>query len=384
MTLPNKKVLMVTYSTPDKLARLARTVEILKSDGYTIDVLSNDEVKHTSVDNSYKFDKPGMSMCDRILRKISRVLRLIPNDKIRHRLTDFGLKHNSQLISIAKKYDIVLVEHIDFLRPILLNKNSSTKVIFDIRDYYPREFELESGFNIFERPYRTLVFRDYISRVDAVISVSPGLRDLLLSEYSVNSMVVRNTPYFSDMKPMPVRSAIKCVHHGTTHSDRGIKEMVQCDGFSDDIPLYLYVVDVYGALAKIKDLSKTKKFIHFPDLVPLSKLISVLNSHDVMIIFFPGDTVNNQYGLPNKIFEAVQANLMIITTPLPDMKYLVEKYDLGIVLPSFSLIDLTKVLHILTPEIVDHHKRMAHIAAKELCFETEREKLSAVFKSVMV
>ena len=73
---------------------------------------------------------------------------------------------------------------------------------------------------------------------------------------------------------------------------------------------------------------------------------------------------------------------MIITTPLPDMAALVEEHDLGIVLPSYSVEALDDCLKKLTPTIVAHHRRAAHIAANKLCFEFEEPKLKELFETL--
>jgi glycosyltransferase involved in cell wall biosynthesis len=142
------------------------------------------------------------------------------------------------------------------------------------------------------------------------------------------------------------------------------------------------VVDVQNSLQAIRKIASNNHNIIFREPVPFVKLISTLNSYDVAVIFFPDGTVNNLYGLPNKFFEAIQARLMIITTPLPDMAKLVLEHDLGIVLPSYSLDALDDCLKQLTPSIVEHHKRAAHVAAKKLCFEFEETKLKTLFETL--
>jgi glycosyltransferase involved in cell wall biosynthesis len=383
MNNQHKKILMITYSSPDKLGRLRRCLGVLVSQGYTIDVLCNKEVTYPGVNQAFYFEEPDLSFLGRMIRKIARLARpLIPVNSIKNRLTDFMLRHNSRLNDLVDKYDILLVEHVDFLRPVIEKKRSDAKVVFDIKDYFPREFELELHFRLLDASYYRYIFKEYLKHADGIISVSAGLRDLLQKEYGYHSIVIPNAPGFQQMEPGTVTNHIKMVHNGTTHGDRGLELMVSCKNFTEDRTLDLYVLDIENSLQAIKEIASGNQNIRFCEPVPFVQLIPTLNTYDVAVIFFPDGTVNNLYGLPNKFFEAIQARLMIITTPLPDMAALVEEHDLGIVLPSYSVEALDDCLRELTPAMVEHHKRAAHLAANKLCFEFEEPKLKALFETL--
>jgi glycosyltransferase involved in cell wall biosynthesis len=383
MNNQNTKILMITYSSPDKLGRLRRCLDVLVSQEYIVDVLCNKEVTYPGVNKAFYFAEPDLSFSARMVRKMARLIRpLIPVNGIKNWLTDFILRHNAALYDLVEKYDIILVEHVDFLRPVIKRKRSDAKVIFDIKDYFPREFELEFPFRMLDADYYSYIFKEYLKYTNAIISVSSGLRALLQKEYGYDSIIIPNAPGFQQLEPSTVKNQIKLVHNGTSHGDRGLELMVSCKNFTKERTLDLYVVDVQNSLQAIRKIASNNHNIIFREPVPFVKLISTLNSYDVAVIFFPDGTVNNLYGLPNKFFEAIQARLMIITTPLPDMAKLVLEHDLGIVLPSYSLDALDDCLKQLTPSIVEHHKRAAHVAAKKLCFEFEETKLKTLFETL--
>jgi len=383
MNKQDKRILMITYSSPDKLGRLRRTLEILISEGYIVDVLCDHEVTYQGVNKAFYFDKPDLSLLARIIRKFARILRpLIPHNSIKNYLTDYMLRHISVLNKVVDQYDILLVEHTDFLRPVIERKKANSKVVFDVKDYFPREFELELPFRLLDAAYCRYIFRKYLRQVDGIISVSEGLKSLLKEEYGFDSIVIPNAPGFQQRYPSEVKSSIRFVHHGTSHGDRGLEILVSCKEFTENRTLDLFVLDIENSLKSIKKIASINPNIRFNEPVPFTDLIPTLNEYDVAIIFFPDETVNNRYGLPNKFFEAVQARLMIITTPLPDMAALVHQHDLGIVLPSYSVEALADCLRKLTLEKIEYHKRAAHIAAAKVCFELEANKLVELFKSL--
>lgn len=376
----DKKVLMITYSTPDKLARLRRCLGVLIAQGYLVDVLCVTEVKFPGVNQVFYFDKPDLSFIARVTRKIARVLRpMITVPAIKHRLTDFMLQHNRCLDGLVDKYDILLVEHVDFLRTVIEKKRKDAKVVFDNKDYFPREFELEWKFRFFDAGYCKLIFRKYLPQVDAIISVSEGLKKLLKDEYGQDSIVIPNAPYFQQMEPTPVSEKLRVVHHGTTHSDRGLEDLILCKEFKESCTLDLYVLDIDNKLEAIKKKAESNSNIRFREPVPLAQLMKTLNQYDVIVIFFPDGTVNNLYGLPNKFFEAIQSRLMIIVNFLPDMAAIVKENDLGVVLPNYSVKALEDCISKLTPEVVQRHKQAAHLAAKKLSFDLLEPKLVEMF-----
>lgn len=374
---PSKRALLVSYSNPNKLARVSRNLDLLILQRYNVDVLCSESFNRIGVNKVYNFDAPDMSIKGRILRKVALLARaILPSLKFRHFLTDFILNHISITKDLAKEYDILLIEHIDFLRLCADNMKFDASLIFDIKDYYPREFESYLWFRILEAPYRRLIFRNYLTKVNSLISVSNGLARLLKAEYGMDSTVIMSAGPKATSKVEEAKYPIKCVHHGTANTDRGLINLVECRGFSSSCLLDLYLVGTAGQIDKLKRKAKWNSHIKFQSPVALQEIIPTLNKYDIGIIFFPEvETINLKYCLPNKFFEFIQANLMIITTPLPDIAELVIKYNLGIVLPSFSHTDLAICLQTLTPEIVTEYKKSVVTASEILCFENERDKL---------
>jgi len=80
------------------------------------------------------------------------------------------------------------------------------------------------------------------------------------------------------------------------------------------------------------------------------------------------------FALPNKFFEAVQSETPVITSNLPEMKRLVEKYDIGF---SCNPEDIEEILHSIDLLCEDkalhaHFKENIKTAKKELCWENEK------------
>jgi hypothetical protein len=101
-------------------------------------------------------------------------------------------------------------------------------------------------------------------------------------------------------------------------------------------------------------------------------LARTINAYDVEVAFFPPRTQNLVYTLPNKLFEAVQGRLAIVTGPTKLMVEAVEEFGNGVVTEGWSAHDLAVAINSLTPERITEMKLASHRAAEHANSEAER------------
>jgi hypothetical protein len=115
----------------------------------------------------------------------------------------------------------------------------------------------------------------------------------------------------------------------------------------------------------------------------MQELVSYSNAYDIGLYLLEPSSFNNLHALPNKFFEFIQSRLAVAIGPSPEMARLVEKYDVGVVARSFSPVDMARALEHLDAERIDHFKRQADAAARELCFERSSKVLLALVEQVL-
>jgi hypothetical protein len=76
--------------------------------------------------------------------------------------------------------------------------------------------------------------------------------------------------------------------------------------------------------------------------------------------------------MPNKFFESIQASLMIVVGPNPEMSQIVQEARNGIVLPDWEDDSLAKALRSLTSKDIDSAKDASYLIRGEMSLETER------------
>lgn len=342
--------------------------------------------------NDYHFErqlllpKMSASIFARLYRFLLKILRrLIPFYRIQEAITKKITGFNSCIIPHGLSWDLIIVEHIDFLSLACdLKEKHKAKLFFDVRDFYPREFEKYFMFRLLEASYRKSVFNNLLEKCDDVATVSCGLVDALEKEYSIKAHLIRSVPSFENQSVRPVKeNIVRIVHHGSANADRLLGETIKLVGkLEKRFTLDLYLVGNSNDIMKLKQIACDNPAIKFHDPVSFDNLISRLNQYDIGIFFWEPTTFNIKYCLPNKLFEFIQARLMIISTPLPDISRLVNEHQLGLILPSFDLNESAKVINSLTAPKVLEAKNASDMAASILCFQEEKKLLRSILYSL--
>jgi glycosyltransferase involved in cell wall biosynthesis len=271
------------------------------------------------------------------------------------------------------------------LLPLAHRIKGGARIIFDAREYYPKQNEDSILFRILERPERIRLCKEYLHWCDALVTVSDGLAEEYEREFGVRMHVVRSVPNYVDLSVSYCDATkIKMVHHGRANQNRQLENMIMImEELDERFSLDLYLTGNREYINKLKKRTKEHSRIRLLDPVPFSTIIPMLSHYDIGFCFFTPTTFNLRHCLPNKLFEFIQARLMVAIGPSPDMASLVKEYDCGVISPSFEIKDMTKYLNRLTPDLIQKLKQNSDAAARELCFEVEGKKLEKIITDLV-
>ena len=135
-------------------------------------------------------------------------------------------------------------------------------------------------------------------------------------------------------------------------------------------------------LAREKGLSER---FHLLDPVNPTDVYRYLASADAAILPGLPATLSYEFSLPNKFFECSFANLPLIASDLPDVKRLIEKYNLGVTYDAFDVHDCAKQIL----DVYNNRQKYKRTAEQTDAFitkfswEAQAQKLSAIVKSVL-
>jgi len=287
---------------------------------------------------------------------------------------------------IQEKPDIIFANDIEML-PVALTYKEKAKIVFDAHEYSPLELDESFLFRFFFKTYKKYLVNTFVPLVDKMITVSDGISKQYYEDTGIQSIVVTNAPNFQNLSPSPVNPGkIRLVHHGAAHPSRKIE--LEIDLMNDLDPsiyeLHLFLVssdrDYFN---KIKNYASKKSNIFFHEPVPMKTLANIINKYDIGIYLLPPLNFNNEFALPNKFFEFIQARLAIAIGPSPEMANYVNKYNLGVVNLDFNPKNLASAINSLSYQTIMEYKENAHKIARKLCSEENQTILRSIIKEII-
>lgn len=224
-----------------------------------------------------------------------------------------------------------------------------------------------------------------MTRCDAVVTVSEGLRREYKKEFNIDATVYRSTPPYSDFSVKLTDSDnIRMVYHGVASRNRCLENLIDVVAMLDErFTLDLILVGNPRYQQELMRKAASISRVSFPSPVPFKWIIPAISEYDVGFFYCEPTTFNLKNSLPNKFFEYIQARLALAIGPSPDMAELVKQYDCGIVAEEFTVESMAKALSLLPVTNINKCKKGSDLAAKHLCFEKESEKMVSIIYSLL-
>jgi len=292
----------------------------------------------------------------------------------------------SQLMD--RTYDIILVHHIKLL-PIVFRFGRNAKIIFDAHEYYTEMYNDSPIWNFFMKDFYTWISENYLKKCNLTIAVNESMQHLYERNFHIPATFITSASNYVALQPSHVDpNNIKIIHHGLASVSRKLELMIEIAKYLDDrftLTIILFEINYTSRryVKKLKKLAKENKRVIFLEVMPQNELINNCNAYDIGLFFMPPSNMNEEFSLANKFFQYVQSRLALAVSPLPEMKRLVEKYDLGIVGHNYDPKAMAEKLNRLTPEKIMYYKTRCNESAKELSSESNKDKFRKIVADVL-
>lgn len=385
-TFNNVNVLVMCLADPSGNPRPFRTIKLCRKMGFNVSVFGYPPQNELDIDSYYPLSIPQTKIFHKITRRIyGLIASFIPCPLVQTFVENrrFGI-YNAKKMFKEKMFDLIIVEDL-FLLPLAFDIKKRAKILFDAREYYPRQNEGNLWFNLIEKPRRVQLCEKFLSKCDSIITVSNGLKREYEKEFDIKSNVIRSTPQYVDLAPYPAKKGrIRMVYHGVANRNRKIENLIEVFKKLDDrYEMDLILVGNSRYQEELKEIAKRIPKVRFLKPVPFKQIIPTIASYDIGFFYCEPTTFNLAHCLPNKFFEYIQARLMIAIGPSPDMADLVHKYNCGVVAKFFSIEAMADALNALDVEDINEAKKNSAAAAKDLCFEQEQHRLINVINNLI-
>jgi glycosyltransferase involved in cell wall biosynthesis len=275
------------------------------------------------------------------------------------------------------------------VQTIGLIKSSTTNrvTVMDMHEYAPEEISDDWRFRILLRRYYQYLCAKYLTSAELVTTVSSTIAKKFNETLGIFPQVIMNSSKFYDLTFTKSKyEKIRLVHAGLASKGRRIETMIEAMRDLPQFEMDLYLVPAPRQKHYFSKLSRKiakSPNVKLLDPVQHSQLVATLNSYDVGLLIINPSNFSLAHCLPNKLFEYIQARIMVITGPTPDIRDIVDEQKLGIVLDGFSQEDLKNCLLSINRKTIEMFKRNSETAATQLNFENESIKFKRLIQELI-
>lgn len=284
--------------------------------------------------------------------------------------------------------DVIVVEDITLLpfATDYISFHQKTKILIDLREYYPLEYEndplwMESFGLFFEH-----LCKKYLPLVNSAIVVSEAIGRKYQSVFGISAKVFYSLPPFEALNPSEITHPIKIIYHGFLSPDRDSQNLLQIAKKLDS-RFYLYVMGLSNQkdyLERIKDEAKDISNLEFLPPVEMKNIVRFCNQFDIGILTLQKNSFNNANALPNKFFEYIQSRLCVVSTPLEEIKKIIDKYNIGKTSQGFDVQDIAHTLNSMDKQTILTYKENASKVSCDLSMQANIPRIESIIEELIL
>jgi len=375
----NKTALVVVLADVSQDPRVRRQIDWLESEGWTVDSLGLGPHPTSHVRDHFT------------MTPVADWTRTVPGLAVIHTFLSF--RRRFKLLASSRfpaevvrrvaegQYDLLILNDTHLLPWLsdptaFTERTSRTHIHVDLHEWFSREVSTATRGRFLIQPYHRWV-RDHIGhRLIASRSVAGGAAERYVEEFGFEKpSLVRNMPSYEEQSPTVVDpERIELIHHGLAAWARGFREMVDAMRLVDERFVLTFMLAgspsvIHGLGEYIGDQRNRIRIVPPKKMVDLA---GAINAYDVEVMFFPPSTVNLELALPNKLFEAIQGRLAIVSGPTRPMVEIIDQTGIGVVTSHWTPESLARAINSLDASTITAMKDRSHAAAAVMSAETEK------------
>jgi len=264
------------------------------------------------------------------------------------------------------------------------------RIHYDTHEFAALEFDESLWWRIVYKPFVQRLEEAHISAADMISTVGARLAEALQQHHHLpgTPAVIRNIPDRIRLEDRPAAWPLRLLYHGQVLPDRGLEALI------DSILLWKFPhqLTIRGdgpksyltSLQSRVTLRACSDRVIFEQAVPPDRVMPLAAvDADIGVHVTPLDTPQRHFSMPNKLFEYIGAGLGVLISPAADMRALVEAYGVGLVSADAGPQAIAAAVNSLDLATVERFRKAARKAARELCWEVERDVFNALQDSLL-
>jgi glycosyltransferase involved in cell wall biosynthesis len=303
-----------------------------------------------------------------------RRMRLIFNRKFL-----FYAEYNFRLffLLLFTKVDILISNDLDTLPAnYIAFKLKGCKLVFDSHEYFPETPEVFQ--RKFVKKFWLGIERLFIRNLNGYYTVSQSVANIYKDKYGIDFAVIRSLPFRITNTWQQHREEPFILYQGSVNVGRGLDSAIKAMQY---LANYRLVIAGDGpelaGLIKLTDDLKLHNQVNFTGKLLPADLQKLTLAASVGISLEENMGKSYMASLPNKLFDYIQAGVPVLVSDLPEMRAVVEKYAIGLVLKERTAENLAVLVQqmMIDSDHRDIWQQNLKLAATELCWENESVRL---------
>jgi glycosyltransferase involved in cell wall biosynthesis len=234
----------------------------------------------------------------------------------------------------------------------------------------------------------------FITKVDLVLTTGWMDAYFLEKSYGIkNTLVIRNIPIFQtptktiDFRKMYGLSenVIILLYQGVLLEGRGVPNILRAMiKMPDTVLIIVGDGEQKSNFIKLAGTLDVKDRVIFTGMISQKELINYTAGADIGLALIENISISYYYALPNKLFEYIMAGLPLLSSDLPQMKEIIEKYNVG---ESISIENDENIINAIRkwvnePGLLALYRKNCKSAALELNWQEEYNRVRAKLLSL--
>ncbi|MBS4062133.1 MAG: glycosyltransferase [Bacteroidetes bacterium] len=290
---------------------------------------------------------------------------------------------------LLKRADLFLSNDLDTLLPnFLISRLKRKTLVFDSHEYFTGTPELAD--RAFVRKTWKAIEAFIVPRLAEMITVNDSIAGLFYDEYGIKAKVIRNIPqgFQTIEKPdrselgMPENNKILVLQGSGINIQRGAEELVQAMALLPGFHLMIIGGgDVIDQLHKLAESLGIIERVRFLPRMQYAEMMAYTINADLGITLDKDTNINYRFSLPNKLFDYIQAGIPVLASPLPEIKKIIEAYDIGSFIVNHKPENIANAIKdaFSNVERFEKWKINTKKAAQELSWEKEEKILLNIY-----
>lgn len=290
----------------------------------------------------------------------------------------------------VRKADIFLANDLDsLLANYLASKLKGKPLVYDSHEFFTEVPEL------LDRPVKRAIWqrieRAILPKLKYAYTVSESIAAQYREKYGTPFRVVRNLPHHEELILVPHEKNLVTDHRkiilyqGALNIGRGLEYAIKAMQYLDDARLLIAGDgDITMPLKQLAADLKLADRVRFLGKIPLEEMKYITAQADLGLSIEEDLGLNYRFALPNKLFDYIQQQVPVLVSNLPEMKKIVDDYQIGMILESHDPQQMANQFHeaLFNWELREKWYNNLPLAAHDLCWENEEQVLFEIFEKI--